>query len=186
MAQHKAVFLDRDGVINEDRGYVGRVEDFCFIEGVFEACRALNRQGFKLIVATNQSGIGRGYFTERDFQTLNRWMLDRFDEAGVCISGVYYCPDHPEHGVGRYRRDSPYRKPNPQMLLDAALEHDIDLTGSWLVGDKLSDIQAGRTAGVGRCFLITDDPAPAGVAGYPSLYQMVQSEFSQSNENTSE
>jgi D-glycero-D-manno-heptose 1,7-bisphosphate phosphatase len=180
-AKAKAAFLDRDGVINEDRGYVGRIEDFHFIDGVFEACRRLNELDFKLIVATNQSGIGRGYFTEADFDKLNRWMLDRFQAQGVEIAGVYYCPNHPEHGRGRYRRDSRCRKPNPGMLLDATADHGIDPAASWLAGDKASDIRAGQAAGVGRCFLIDANPGASpvyeNVTVYKSLYRLVQSEF---------
>jgi D-glycero-D-manno-heptose 1,7-bisphosphate phosphatase len=178
---HKAAFLDRDGVINRDRDYIYRKEDFEFIDGVFAACRRLHALGYKIIIVTNQSGIGRGYYTEEQFRVLNDWMLQRFADEGVTMTGVYYCPDHPEHGIGQYRRDSGHRKPGPQMLLDAAHEHKLDLAQSIMVGDKLTDIQAGRAARVGRCYLIGDKTLlPAAfqdVAAFSSLIELVKHEF---------
>jgi D-glycero-D-manno-heptose 1,7-bisphosphate phosphatase len=178
---HKAAFLDRDGVINRDRDYVSRREDFEFIDGVFDACRRLNERGYKIVIVTNQSGIGRGYYTEEQFRILNDWMLKQFAEQGVTVTGVYYCPDHPEHGIGKYRRDTGHRKPGPQMLLDAAREHGLDLPASVMIGDKLSDIQAGQAAGVRRCYLIGEPASlPAdyrNVKAFGSLIELVESEF---------
>jgi D-glycero-D-manno-heptose 1,7-bisphosphate phosphatase len=178
---YKAVFLDRDGVINEDPGYVYKIEDFRFIDGVMDACRRLHELGYKLIIASNQSGIGRGYFTEADFQKLNHWMLAKFNEQKVPISGVYYCPYHPQYGLGEYRRESPYRKPGPQMLLDATHEHRLDLRTSFLVGDKAGDLIAARAAGVARSFFIGEaEELPVDYKNTPvfkSLYELVQSEF---------
>jgi D-glycero-D-manno-heptose 1,7-bisphosphate phosphatase len=148
-----ALFLDRDGVINVDHGYVSRPEDFEPIEGIFDLCREAQRQGYLIIVITNQAGIGRGYYTEADFEALTTWMIGRFEEEGIAIADVYHCPFHPEHGIGPYKADTACRKPHPGMLLQAAAEHGIDLAGSVLVGDKPSDIQAGIGAGVGRLFL---------------------------------
>ena len=144
-----ALFLDRDGIINVDHGYVVRQEDFDFIEGIFDVVLAANRAGYLVIVVTNQAGIGRGYYTEANFHQITDWMLEQFDLRGAHIEAVYFSPYHPEHGVGEYRRDSDCRKPAPGMLLRAAREHDIDLKHSILVGDKLSDIEAGQRAGVG-------------------------------------
>jgi D-glycero-D-manno-heptose 1,7-bisphosphate phosphatase len=178
----KAAFLDRDGVINrdKDKGYIFRRQDFEFVDGVFGACRRLNELGFKIIVVTNQSGIGRGYYTEEQFHVLNRWMLRRFSEEGAPLTAVYYSPYHPE-GKGKYRRDSPYRKPGPQMLLDAAAEHGVDMPDSFMAGDKLIDIQAGRAAKVGHCFFIRGKeelpPDYADVKQFNSLPALVQSEF---------
>ncbi len=181
MAGAKAAFLDRDGVINRDKGYVFRKEEFEFIDGVFEACRVLESLDYKIIIATNQSGIGRGYYTEDDFQALNDWMLGVFAENQVNITAVYYCPYHPQFGLGRYRQDSPYRKPGPQMLLDAAAEYRLDLRASFIVGDKLSDYEAGRAAGVSRCYLIGDGiELPSDLAHikvYPDLLGLVRQEF---------
>lgn len=179
---HKAAFLDRDGVINrdKDKGYIFRRQDFEFIEGVFGACRRLNELGFKIIVVTNQSGIGRGYYTDEQFHSLNRWMLQRFSEEGAPLTAVYYCPYHPE-GKGEYRKDSPYRKPGPQMLLDAAAEHGVDMPASFMAGDKLIDVQAGKAAGVGRCYFIRGKeelpPEYADTKQFASLAALVQSEF---------
>lgn len=138
----KALFLDRDGVINVDRGYVYKQEDFEFIDGIFELCRCAKKLGFLIFVVTNQSGIGRGYYTEQDFIGLSDWMCGIFKDHGVDIEKVYFCPSRPEE-------NSPDRKPMPGMILRAAEEFDIDLSMSVLVGDKNSDIQAGIAAGVG-------------------------------------
>jgi D-glycero-D-manno-heptose 1,7-bisphosphate phosphatase len=144
----RALFLDRDGVINIDHGYVCRPEEFHFVDGIFDLCRAAQELGYFLIVITNQAGIGRGYYSEADFNNLTDWMCRAFSAEGVTIDAVYSCPYHPEHGVGKYKADSSCRKPAPGMLLQAAREHDIDLENSILIGDKESDIQAGIAAGV--------------------------------------
>jgi D-glycero-D-manno-heptose 1,7-bisphosphate phosphatase len=151
--KRRALFLDRDGVINVDHGYVHRSEDFEFIDGIFDLCRYAHAQGWLLVVVTNQAGIARGLYTESDFHELTRWMLARFATEGAPITAVYYCPTHPTVGEGTYRRESFRRKPNPGMLLEAAQEHGIDLQASVLVGDKDSDMQAGVSAGVGTCIL---------------------------------
>ena len=145
----RALFLDRDGVINVDRGYVCSPEQFELVDGITDLCRHAVSLGYLLIVATNQAGIGRGYYTEADFLALTDWMCDAFRERGAPIAKVYYCPFHPEFGVGEYRRESDCRKPAPGMILQAAREFDIDLRRSVLVGDKESDILAGVAAGVG-------------------------------------
>ena len=149
-----AVFLDRDGVINREDGYVHDVDEFHFIDGVFDACREMSKAGYRLIIITNQAGIARGYYTEGDYHHLTSWMLKEFRLHGVEIDGVYYCPHHPVHGVGGYRRDCDCRKPAPGMILRAAKEHSLDLRRSILVGDKATDIEAGRAAGIGCCVLV--------------------------------
>lgn len=143
-----ALFLDRDGVINEDRGYVYRVEDFFFMPGIFDLCRHANILGMRIFVITNQAGIGRGYYSECEFARLTEWMRRRFHEERAPIDKVYHCPFHPE-GLGRYRCESQLRKPNPGMILLAREEFCVDLQRSALVGDKPSDVEAGRRAGVG-------------------------------------
>ena len=171
----KAVFLDRDGVINEDAGYVYSPECFRFLEGIFEFCRTAQELGYLLIIITNQAGIARGYYSEEDFQRLNVWMLDEFMKKGVDIAEVYYCPYHPEHGVGQYKLDSNDRKPNPGMIFKARADFDIDLHNSILIGDKESDIEAGRRAGVGKLvFLKGKYPFTAAkdVDAYESLYDI--------------
>lgn len=150
-----AVFLDRDGVINKERGYVHEIDEFNFIDGVFDACREMSKAGYRLIIITNQAGIARGYYTEDEFHYLTIWMLNEFRQHGIEIDDVYYCPHHPVHGVGVYRRDCDCRKPAPGMILRAAKEHSLDLRHSILVGDKITDIEAGRTAGIGCCILVS-------------------------------
>ena len=155
-----ALFLDRDGVINIDHAYVFRAADFEFIDGIFDLVLAAKKSGYLVIIVTNQAGIGRGYYTEADFHRLMDWVGSQFVSRGSHIDGVYFCPDHPEHGVGAYRKDSAFRKPGPGMLLQAAADHDIDLTNSIMVGDKVSDVEAGRAAGVCKlfCFNCNDHP----------------------------
>jgi len=153
----RALFLDRDGVINVDHGYVHRPESFEFVDGIFELCKCANDSGYEIFIVTNQAGIGRGYYSEHDFHVLTAWMKARFRDNGVEIADVYFCPCHPEHGVGAYKRESARRKPNPGMLLDAAREHGVDLAASMLIGDKHSDIEAGRRAGIGCSVLYSAD-----------------------------
>lgn len=149
-----ALFLDRDGVINLDHGYVHTPEKFEFVDGIFDVVAAANRAGYIVVVVTNQAGIGRGYYSEAQFYALTDWMKTKFAEHGAQIDAVYFCPYHPEHGIGKYRCESEFRKPAPGMLLQAQRELNIDLSSSIFVGDKASDIQAGRAAGVGRLLLL--------------------------------
>ena len=157
MRKNKAVFLDRDGVVNVDRGYVHCREDFHFQEGIFQLCRAAQTLDYLLVIATNQAGIGRGYYSELRFLELTEWMVRKFAEQEIEIARVYYCPYHPIHGVGRYKYDSPDRKPKPGMLLRAQADFDLDLKSSVLIGDKLSDIHAAQAAGVGLKILLRSD-----------------------------
>jgi D-glycero-D-manno-heptose 1,7-bisphosphate phosphatase len=149
-----AIFLDRDGVINYDHEYTYQIKDFIFIEGVFDVCKYFIQLGYQLVIITNQSGIARGYYSEEDFETLNQWMLEQFKIHKIEIKGVYFCPHHPIKGIGKYKIDCDCRKPKPGMILQAALEHQIDLSQSILIGDNLSDIKAGRSAGIGRNILV--------------------------------
>lgn len=151
----KALFLDRDGVINEEKNYVHRIEDFVVIEGIVDVLKHFQGKGYLITIITNQAGIGRGYYTEQDFQILNDWMLNLFLEKGVKITKVYFCPHHPEHGIGMYKQNSFFRKPNPGMILQAQRELQIDMEQSILVGDKESDIQAGISAGIKHNVLLT-------------------------------
>jgi D-glycero-D-manno-heptose 1,7-bisphosphate phosphatase len=161
-----ALFLDRDGVINVDHAYVHRQEQFEFIDGIFELVRRARGAGYRVFVITNQAGIARGYYSEDDFHRLTAWMQGVFATEGAPIDHVYYCPYHAEHGLGRYKIDSPLRKPRPGMILQAADEHGIDLARSLLVGDMDTDIQAGEAAGVGRNLLFRphEPPAPGRIA----------------------
>jgi len=150
----KAVFLDRDGVINIDTGYVSHSDDFVFIEGVIEACKAIKEKGYEIVIITNQSGIARGYFSEDDFMTLTEWMDWSFADKGIDIDGVYFCPHHPEKGLGDYKQVCDCRKPQPGMIISAQKHLKIDLSQSYLVGDKLSDLQAGKNAGITTNILV--------------------------------
>ncbi len=144
-----ALFLDRDGVLNEDPGYVYRWEDFRWISGAREAIAAFNAAGWWVFVVTNQSGIGRGYYTEADVIALHAKMSESLQEIGARIDAYYYCPDHPDAVQDRYRHpDPPDRKPNPGMLLRAIAQYPVDLDRSLLVGDKAGDLEAARRAGV--------------------------------------
>jgi D-glycero-D-manno-heptose 1,7-bisphosphate phosphatase len=148
-AGRPALFLDRDGVINVNHGYVHKAEDTQFIPGIFALVARAHAAGRAVVVVTNQAGIGRGYYTEAQFDAYTAWMQAEFAARGAPIERVYFCPDHPEHGIGRYRRETQMRKPGPGMLLQAAAELQLDLGRSMLVGDAESDIQAGRSAGLG-------------------------------------
>jgi D-glycero-D-manno-heptose 1,7-bisphosphate phosphatase len=166
---HKsALFLDRDGVINVDRGYIHRSDQFEFVPGIFELARFWTNELRRLIVViTNQSGIGRGYFDESAYEDLTRWMCERFEAEHIAIARVYHCPYHPLHGVGEYRRDHPWRKPNPGMILQAVSDLDLDPAQSAILGDKISDIEAGEAARIGLRILVASRGAKKS-AGAPS------------------
>ena len=173
MLAHKALFLDRDGVINVDRHYVYRVEDFEFVPGIFDLCAAAAERGYLIVVVTNQAGIGRGYYTEADFARLSEWMVGAFKQRGIEIARVYHCPYHPTAGIGEYRRESFDRKPHPGMLLRARDELRLDLPGSVFVGDKDSDMAAGLAAGVGLLLKLV--PGDADTAPSEGLVMAVDS-----------
>lgn len=154
-----ALFLDRDGVINVDHGYVHTPEEFEFVDGIFDLVVCANRGGYLVVVVTNQAGIGRGYYSESDFHALTNWMKARFAELGGTIDAVYFCPDHPEHGIGEYRRASEFRKPAPGMLMWAQSELGIDLERSIFIGDKSTDMAAGCAAGVGTLLHLCGEKA---------------------------
>jgi len=145
----KALFLDRDGVINKEKNYLYKIEDFEFIDGVFETCRYFQEKGYLIVIITNQAGIARGKYTEDDFTKLTTWMLQEFKKENIEITKVYYCPHHPD-----FTGECSCRKPKPGMILDAKKEFNINLENSILVGDKNSDIEAGLNVGIEKSFLI--------------------------------
>jgi D-glycero-D-manno-heptose 1,7-bisphosphate phosphatase len=157
----RALFLDRDGVINVDHGYVHRIEDFEFLPGIFELVRAARGRDLLPVVVTNQAGIARGYYDEAQFERLTVWMMARFAAEGATLERVYHCPTHPTEGIGQYRVDSIDRKPGPGMLLRARDELGLDLGASIMLGDKASDMRAGQAAGVGRLLLLCAGPDPS-------------------------
>jgi D-glycero-D-manno-heptose 1,7-bisphosphate phosphatase len=150
-----ALFLDRDGVINVDHSYVHTIKNFEFVDGIFDLARFACSKNYKLIVITNQAGIAKGYFTEKQFHILNNWMIKQFSIACATLSEVYFCPYHPKEGLGKYLKDDYNRKPNPGMILQAQKKFNIDLNCSVLIGDNLTDIQAGNSAGVMTNLLFT-------------------------------
>ncbi len=149
-----ALFLDRDGVVNREMGYLSKPEQMEFLPGIFDLCRSAQARGYKLIVVTNQSGIARQLYSEAAFHSLMQWMIGQFAHVGVRLDGYYYCPHHPEHGIGSYRMECPDRKPQPGMLLRAIREHGIDPGQSIFVGDRCSDIDAGAAAEIGNLVLL--------------------------------
>ena len=157
---NKAAFFDRDGVINVEKNYVYKIEDFEFIEGVTEVLRKFQDLGYLLFIITNQAGIGRGYYTEQDFYNLTDWMLNELQGQGIHIMKVYHSPYHPEHGIGSYLKDSFCRKPNPGMILKAQEDYALDLSTCYLIGDKESDIEAGQRAGIHRTILFDQEMKP--------------------------
>ena len=150
-----AIFLDRDGVINVDSGYVGDWDSFIFLPGVIEAMRTLCDAGYALVIITNQSGIGRGRYTEEDFHILTERMCEELSRHGVSIAGVYFCPHLPEATLRRYRKTCDCRKPRPGLIHRALEELDIDLTRSAMVGDKDSDMEAALAAGIPYRYQVT-------------------------------
>lgn len=137
----KAVFLDRDGVINIDKKYVYKIEDFEFCRGVFEALHHFQSLGYKLIIVTNQSGIGRGYYSEEELQKLTQWMREALLHVNINIDAVYHCPHAPEENCA-------CRKPKSGMLEEAIRTFNIDVKDSWMIGDKRSDIEAAYSVGI--------------------------------------
>ncbi len=149
MPQNKALFLDRDGVINVNYGYVFEVKKFEFVEGIFELCRRAQELGYLIIVATNQSGIARDFYSEEKFLELTKWMESEFLKQGVKITKTFYCPHHLEAKIEKYRHDSFDRKPHPGMLLKAIEEFNIDPKKSLMIGDRDVDMMAAKAAGIG-------------------------------------
>jgi D-glycero-D-manno-heptose 1,7-bisphosphate phosphatase len=149
---NKALFLDRDGVINIDHGYVHKRDEFQFVDGIFEFASEFYRRGYQIFVVTNQSGIARGYYSEDDFRDITKFMESKFQRAGVKIEKTYHCPCHP-----KFSEVCECRKPKPTMLLQARDEFRIELSQSLFVGDNITDIEAGESAGVGYNYLFSQN-----------------------------
>jgi D-glycero-D-manno-heptose 1,7-bisphosphate phosphatase len=149
MSKPKALFLDRDGIINVDYGYVYQIKDFEFTQDIFKLLHLFKNQNYIFFIVTNQSGIGRNYYTQRDFDILNRWMLDRFQEQNIDIKSVKYCPHSPEELCN-------CRKPKIGMIEQIGKEYSLDLKKSWMIGDKQSDIDLALNAKIGQTIAIGD------------------------------
>lgn len=146
----KALFLDRDGVVNVEKNYLHKIEDFELMEGILDVCRAYQERGYLIIIVTNQSGISRGYYTEDDFALLSRWMEEHFKEFGITITRIYHCPHHESiDGVCECR------KPSPGMFLEAQRDYNLDMAESVMIGDNERDIEAALRAGVGMNILLS-------------------------------
>lgn len=162
-----AVFVDRDGTINVEEGHVYRTEDFQFIPGTLAALRRLTDVGIRIFIVSNQAGIAKGLYTESDFGVLTRYMLDKMADHGVRISGVLHCPHHPEAAILAYRKDCECRKPRAGLLLQVMSREGVSAEASAMIGDKNSDVEAGRAAGVRRTYLVK--------TGYGSRDELVTS-----------
>lgn len=146
----KALFLDRDGVVNVEKNYLYKIDDFELMDGILDVCRFYENQGYIIIIVTNQSGISRGFYTENDFKHLSEWMIEYFKSLGVTIAHIYHCPHH-ETIDGA----CDCRKPEPGMFLEAQRDFDIDMKNSVMIGDNERDIQAAMRAGVTTNILLS-------------------------------
>ncbi|OPY10322.1 MAG: D-glycero-beta-D-manno-heptose-1,7-bisphosphate 7-phosphatase [Syntrophus sp. PtaB.Bin001] len=166
MDKHPAVFLDRDGTINEEVGFLDCLERLKLFPDTPSAVRLINERGMKVVVATNQSGIARGYFTEAVVEMLHDHIQKRLQAKGAHIDRFYYCPHHPTEGRGSYRIVCACRKPEAGMLRQAAEEMGLDLSRSYLIGDKATDIEAAARAGV-KSILIRNSFSSGEIQGFP-------------------
>jgi len=154
----RAVFLDRDGTIIEDIGYIDECDKIKFLPGASKAIKLLNENGFKVIVVTNQAGVAKGYFTEETVKEINRYIQDSLAEQEAFIDMIYYCPHHIEGIVEEYRKECYCRKPNPGMIEEAVCDFGIDLKNSFVIGDKISDVEAGYRVGCKTILLADENP----------------------------
>jgi len=176
----KCIFLDRDGNINVEKDYLHRVEDFEFEEGALEAIKVFSDSDYLIVVVTNQSGVARGYYSEEDVKTLHDYLDRRVEEVGGRVDGYYYCPHHPEKGIGEYKKNCNCRKPEPGMFLQAKEDLDIDFENSIMIGDKMTDVDAGRRLGMRGILVRTghgkleEGKVNSEVEVYDSLYHFSQ------------
>ena len=173
---HPALFLDRDGVVNHEVGYLHRPAEVRFVDGIFPLCRTAQSLGYRLVIVTNQSGIARGLYSTEQFHELMTWMQGEFEREQVKLGAVYHCPYHPEHGVGEFKREHEDRKPSPGMLLRAARDHALDLTQSVMVGDRCSDVGAANAAHLRQAFLLAGTEPTSCPGRYLSITNLMEAE----------
>lgn len=143
----KTIFLDRDGVINKEKNYLYKIDEFEFLDGIFDSCKYFLKLGYKIIIITNQSGIARGFYTEKEYNILSRWMINQFLEKKIEILDIFHCP-HDQNA------ECSCRKPKPGMFLSAQKKHNINLSASWMIGDKEIDITSANAAGINQTILL--------------------------------
>jgi D-glycero-D-manno-heptose 1,7-bisphosphate phosphatase len=143
----KTIFLDRDGVINKEKNYLYKIDEFEFIDGIFDSCKYFLKLGYKLVIITNQSGIARGFYTEKEYNILSKWMINQFLEQKIKILDIFHCP-HDQNA------ECSCRKPKPGMFLSAQKKHNINLSASWMIGDKEIDITSANAAGINQTILL--------------------------------
>ena len=177
----RAVFLDRDGTIVEDVGYLHELDKVKFLPGASKAIKLINESGFKVIIITNQAGVARGYFTEEAVKEINKYIQETLAREEAFIDMIYFCPHHVEGIIEEYRKDCYCRKPNPGMIEKATREFSLDLKNSFVIGDKISDIEAGHRAGCRTILLTGEDHSHNEKEGttisdhiVPDLYQAVK------------
>mgnify|MGYP006326909433 FL=1 len=175
----KAVFFDRDGVINIDYGFVGKIENYDLVQGVPQALHHLKELGFFLVLVADQSGVARGKYSDADFFNVTQYLLVYWWISDACFDGIYFCPHHPEAPLAQYRQDCECRKPKPGMFKKAAIDLDIDLSQSIMVGDHATDLIAAKNAGISKLYLVgehikTEKELIEGCFCYQDLSEMVQ------------
>ena len=143
----KTIFLDRDGIVNKEINYLFKIDEFEFIDGIFDVCQYFQSLSYKIIIITNQSGISRGYYTESDYQRVTQWMLNQFKYKNINILDIFHCPHGPDSTCD-------CRKPKPGMFLKAKAKHNTDMEKSWMIGDKERDIIAANSAGIDNTILV--------------------------------
>ena len=148
-----ALFLDRDGVINIDKGYVHLIKYFDFFQDIFRIIRSANKMNYLVIIVTNQAGIGRGYYSISQFEEVTNWMIKKLDEKDAKIDGLYFSPFHPKNGIGKFLKNEDTRKPGSGMFLEACQDFKIDIDNSIMVGDKISDLVASSSFGIKKNYL---------------------------------
>ena len=152
-----ALFLDRDGVINIDKGYVHLIKDFDFFQDIFQIIKIANKLNYLVIVVTNQAGIGRGYYSMSQFDEVTSWMIAELEKRHAKIDALYFSPFHPKKGIGKFLKKENTRKPGYGMFLEACEDFDIDIDNSIMVGDKISDIQASSSFGIKKNYLFNSN-----------------------------